>query len=147
MTPRLRDACFGLVVLLIVVGAALVSGDAGAATLGATAISTRGAEHSSGGVDPRDIPGLIAAMFGPHAAMAQCIAGAESAWQRDAVNLNPDGSRDRGVFQINSRWHGTMPDAEAFDPVANVRYAFLVSRGGTDWSAWSEVTRARCGIE
>jgi len=146
MSPRLRDACFGLVVLLIVIGAALIHGDAGAATLGASAYPTVTMASSAGGADPSDIPGLIAAMFGPHAAMAQCIAGAESGWQRDAVNFNPDGSRDRGVFQINSRWHEAMPDAEAFDPVANVRYAYLVSQGGTDWGAWSEVTRARCGI-
>ena len=95
---------------------------------------------------PMIAPPVSRATSQPRAGVAQCIAGAESGWRRDALNLNPDGSRDRGVFQINSRWHETMPDAEAFDPVANVRYAYLVSDGGRDWSAWSEVTRARCGI-
>jgi hypothetical protein len=95
---------------------------------------------------PESVPALIRAVFGERSRDALCVAGAESGWEPLAVNVNDDGAEDRGVFQINSRWHPHVRDAEAFDPAANVRYAHALSHGGTDWSAWSDTTRERCGL-
>jgi len=85
--------------------------------------------------------------FGDRAPIARCIAAAESSWRIDARAGNEDSSVDRGLFQINSRWHPSVSDDEAFDLHANVSYAHALSRGGTDWSQWAELTRIRCGVE
>jgi hypothetical protein len=54
-------------------------------------------------------------------------------------NLNEDGtlsSTDRGLFQINDRWHFDLSDAEAYCAIPNAVYAFWMS-GGEDFSAWA----------
>lgn len=50
----------------------------------------------------------------------------ESSGVTTAVNVNRNGSIDRGLFQINDRYHPQFPVADAFDPVRNARYAFAV---------------------
>jgi len=40
-----------------------------------------------------------------------------------AVNVNRDGSRDRGIFQINDKYH-PLTDEQAFDWKTNTDYAF-----------------------
>jgi len=51
-----------------------------------------------------------------------------------AVNVNKDGSRDRGLFQINDKWHPNVNDATAFDPVAATRFfCKAVKNGHLDW--------------
>ena len=87
---------------------------------------------------------------------AVAVALAESGGDTQAVNVNSDAtrSRDRGLFQINSRWHPEVTDAAAFDPAANAAAAYRISAGGTDWSQWStwpvlaaaQTVRARVGI-
>jgi hypothetical protein len=53
-----------------------------------------------------------------------------------AVNINKDGSRDRGLFQINSKWHPEVTDEQAFDPVFSTRFfCKAVKEGHLDW--WS----------
>jgi hypothetical protein len=92
------------------------------------------------------VPALIRATFGEQATAALCVAGSESSWNPRALNVNDDGSEDRGLFQINSRWHPDVSDAQAYDLVANVHYAHALSLGGMDWSAWAETTRVRCDL-
>lgn len=49
-------------------------------------------------------------------------------------NPNATGAQgERGLFQIHPRWH---PDS-TYDPEGNVRAAYRISGGGTDWGAWS----------
>jgi hypothetical protein len=51
-----------------------------------------------------------------------------------AVNINKDGSRDRGLFQINSKWHPEVTDEQAFDPVFSTRFfCKAVKEGHLDW--------------
>jgi hypothetical protein len=51
-----------------------------------------------------------------------------------AVNINKDGSRDRGLFQINSKWHPEITDEQAFDPVFSTRFfCKAVKEGHLDW--------------
>jgi hypothetical protein len=53
-----------------------------------------------------------------------------------AVNINKDGSRDRGLFQINDKWHKEVTDEQAFDPVFSTRFfCKAVKEGNLDW--WS----------
>lgn len=68
------------------------------------------------------------------------IAGAESSYNPHALGHNDDGSVDRGVFQINNRWHSEVSDADAFDIEKSAAAAFKISNGGRDFSPWSTYT-------
>lgn len=141
---RLTDCVLGSAVLLTVCAIALLHDSARASSApDGIQMEPVAARAESGAVD---IPTVIAEVFGDRAAVALCVAGAESGWRPDAVNVNDDGSRDRGVFQINSRWHPDIPEREAFNPHANALHAHRLSEGGADWSAWAKLTRARCGL-
>ena len=150
--PPLLDLAGALVVLSAVLAIAIPRAVASAAdTPGTRYESSAWPDHqpaaraSSSSADTT-VPTLVRALFGEHTRAALCVAGAESGWDPHAVNENTDGSRDRGLFQINSRWHPAVSDAEAFDPVANARYAHALSDGGRDWTAWAMKTRLRCAL-
>lgn len=68
------------------------------------------------------------------------IALAESGGNTQATHTNTDGSIDRGLFQINNRWHPDVTDACAFDPVCATQAALKISNGGTSFGAWSTYT-------
>ena len=73
---------------------------------------------------------LVASIFpdwavGPALAIIQCESGGNP-W---AIGYEGE----MGLFQIHPYWH---PDA-TFDPEGNARAAYRISRGGTDWSAWT----------
>ncbi|MCY1059118.1 hypothetical protein [Nannocystis sp. SCPEA4] len=74
---------------------------------------------------------------------AVAIGMAESGCKPDATGTNPasgscpHGSRDRGLWQINSCWHPEVSDECAYDPNCNAKEALRISNGGTDWSPWS----------
>jgi hypothetical protein len=55
-----------------------------------------------------------------------------------ATHVNPDGSIDRGLWQINDKAHPDVTDADAFDPVKATAWArkIYVDRGHT-FNAWS----------
>lgn len=65
------------------------------------------------------------------------IVCAESGRDPAATFTNTDGSIDRGLWQINSKWHAEVTDAEAFDPKEATAAAFKISSGGTDFTPWS----------
>lgn len=75
--------------------------------------------------------------------IAVAIAWAESGLRTDAVGHNgptqgcPNGSRDRGLWQINDCYHADVSDACAFDPACNAGAMFRISSGGTNWRPWS----------
>ena len=50
------------------------------------------------------------------------VANCESKLSPSAVNVNTDGSRDRGLFQINEKWHPEIDDATAFDIILSTRF-------------------------
>jgi hypothetical protein len=57
-----------------------------------------------------------------------------------AVNINKDGSRDRGLFQINDKWHPQVSDEQAFDPVFSTCYfCKAVKEGNLNW--WNRTRR------
>jgi hypothetical protein len=70
--------------------------------------------------------------------VAAAIAMAESAGDSQAIGRNRrPRSTDRGLFQINSRWHAEVSDRCAFVARCNAREAFRISDGGRDWRQWS----------
>lgn len=80
-------------------------------------------------------PAVIVETFGEHAPADCAVAWCESHWRSDAVG---DGGASLGMFQIQPRWHQwRVPDEDLLDPSVNTRAAWLISSGGTDWSAWT----------
>jgi hypothetical protein len=49
----------------------------------------------------------------------------------------PNGSYDRGLWQINDCYHAEVSDACAHDPQCNANAAYRISSGGTDWTQWA----------
>jgi hypothetical protein len=49
----------------------------------------------------------------------------------------PNGSRDRGLWQINDCYHPEVSDACAYDPQCNASAAYDISSAGTNWTQWS----------
>lgn len=55
-------------------------------------------------------------------------------WCESRGDPNATGAAgERGLMQIHPRWHY---DA-TYDPEGNLRAAYRISSGGTDWSAWT----------
>lgn len=67
---------------------------------------------------------------------AVAIAMAESGGNAQAVNVNTNGSRDRGLWQINNQAWPNVSDACAFDPLCAAKAAYRISQDGTDFSPW-----------
>lgn len=66
------------------------------------------------------------------------IALAESGGQTHGKdNVNADGSRDRGLYQINSRWHPEVSDAQAYNAALASKEAFRISQSGTNFNPWT----------
>jgi len=65
------------------------------------------------------------------------VALAESQGWTRAVLINTDCSHDRGVWQINSRWHGEVSDDQAFNPVTCAQATARISSNGNDWTPWT----------
>lgn len=55
-------------------------------------------------------------------------------------NINTDGSRDRGLFQINNKWHPEVSDTCAYDPVCSSAAAFRISQQGQNFAPWATYT-------
>lgn len=71
-----------------------------------------------------------------------CIALAESGGHDDATGYNPptpgcpNGSRDRGILQINDCYHYEVSDACAYNAACSFREAYRISYGGLEFGDW-----------
>ena len=74
---------------------------------------------------------------------AIAIGLAESRCDPGATYTNPGGSRDRGLWQINSRWHPDVNDQCAYDAQCNANNAHRISRGGSNWRPWATYNSGR----
>lgn len=54
-----------------------------------------------------------------------------------AVNVNSDGSRDRGPWQINDKWHPEVGDSCAFDLACSAGAAYRISNQGKSFTPWA----------
>ena len=68
---------------------------------------------------------------------AVAVALAESGGRADAVNINSDGSRDRGLWQINDSAHPDIPDGQAFSPKGCAQAAWSISSHGNSFEPWN----------
>lgn len=73
---------------------------------------------------------------------ALAIARCESGYNPDAINTsNPNGSVDRGVFQINSVHNSHLSEMELdpFDPGDNIKFArhLYIAHGWTPWVCYT----------
>lgn len=78
---------------------------------------------------------------GTPATTAVAVALAESGGNTTARNRNSDGSVDRGLWQINSKWHPEVSDAQADNPATAAQAAFRISGSGRNWRPWAAFTR------
>src|SRR2546430_7007617 len=67
------------------------------------------------------------------------VAEAESPGWTRARLIDTDCSVDRGLWQINSFWHGEVSDACAFDPTCNAQGAHTIWANG-GWTQWTTFT-------
>lgn len=72
--------------------------------------------------------------------VAVAIALAESRGDPNAAPTNKDGSKDRGLWQINNRYHKEVSDACAFNPDCAAKAVYRISSGGVNWSQWATFT-------
>jgi hypothetical protein len=77
-----------------------------------------------------------AGFTGIHLVEAVAIASAESDGVNSQVTHDSNGTFDTGLWQINSI-HTEYNSAQLKDPNYNAAAAYALSKGGTDWSAWT----------
>lgn len=78
---------------------------------------------------------VICEVFGPHCGQALRVASCETAgtfnvWARGNAG-------ERGLFQIHPTHFGWLNEAKLYQPIYNTLAAYRLSRGGTNWSAWT----------
>jgi hypothetical protein len=73
----------------------------------------------------------------PDPVTAVAIMLAESGGNPLASNASVPGNVDRGLWQISSKWHPEVSNAEAYDPVRATEAAYRISKQGTDFSPWA----------
>ena len=80
---------------------------------------------------------------------AVAVGMGESSCRPEAHNANgptkgcPNGSVDRGLWQINSCWHPSVSKSCAYDAQCNANAAYRISSGGTNWKPWVAYTNGR----
>jgi hypothetical protein len=93
----------------------------------------------------------IAGFRGSKLTQAVALMTAESnrytkAWHENIITR--DGrdivdSVDRGLFQINSKWHPDLKWPDYWNPIKNAKYAYKISGEGRHWTAWMASTSPR----
>lgn len=68
------------------------------------------------------------------------IAQAESSLNTSAQHTNSDGSIDRGILQINSRYHSEVSDSCAYDATCAFGQGYRISNKGTNFHPWATYT-------
>jgi len=81
--------------------------------------------------------------------IAGAIAMAESSLIPDNFATNgptsgcPDGSTDRGIWQINSCYQSEYSTACVYDPACNAKAMVVISSTGTNWHPWGSYNSGR----
>jgi hypothetical protein len=88
---------------------------------------------------PTDCNAVNGYNWNTRTAYAICMAESGGDPAKDNAGLNADGSVDYGLMQVNSI-HADMVggNLEALrNPAVNIKIAYSLSKGGTDWTPWS----------
>lgn len=76
----------------------------------------------------------IAEIEGVDPELAVKVAKCESSLKSDAINVNKSGSTDRGIFQINDKWHPEVTNEQAFDVEFSAKFfCQAVKNGQLSW--------------
>ncbi len=120
-------------------GVARTPGEVSAAVV-MTPASATAAVSSSAQLGPTQLVDVLrkAGFQGEGLRTAWALAMRESHGRPGAVSpVNPNGTRDHGLFQLNDIHLGKNVDAgQVLDPLANAQAAYRISNGGTSWGAW-----------
>ena len=87
-----------------------------------------------------------AGFSGDRLVTAVAVGMGESSCRPDAHNANgptkgcPNGSVDRGLWQINSCWHPSVSKSCAYDAQCNANAAHRISAKGTNFKPWVAYT-------
>jgi len=107
------------------------------------------APDASAGAAPADLcakVALRAGFGGDRLVTAVAVGMGESSCRPDAQNSNgptkgcPNGSVDRGLWQINSCWHPSVSKSCAYDAQCNANAAYRISARGTNFKPWVAYT-------
>lgn len=109
-------------------------GDMGDATFSSIGPPANGSAYS---ID--EVVAIVkgAGWTGNDIALGASIIMAESGGNPGAVNNNTNGTRDRGLWQINDVHNSKMPDADRFDPAINTQLARMIYMESGGWGPWS----------
>ena len=94
----------------------------------------------------------LGAGLGPQQAFeATCVSFAESGFDTDAGrrpqdHLNTNGSRDRGLWQLNDRANPQVTDAMAYGTTSAATEMARISNRGTNWSPWYAPWRTKTAV-
>lgn len=69
--------------------------------------------------------------------LACAVVCPESGRRYSAIGVNPNGSEDRGLFQINSIHEQEISEHLALLPIPNAQFAYKLSKEGKDFSPWA----------
>jgi cell wall-associated NlpC family hydrolase len=107
---------------------------------GAAATAATAAVPTTGQLGPMQLVDVLkqAGFQGAGLRTAWAVAMRESHGRPGAVGaLNPNGTRDHGLLQLNDIHLGKNVDpGQVYDAVANAKAAYRISNGGTSWGAW-----------
>jgi hypothetical protein len=87
-----------------------------------------------------------AGFSGDRLVTAVAVGMGESSCRPDAQNSNgptkgcPNGSVDRGLWQINSCWHPSVSKSCAYDAQCNANAAYRISGQGANFRPWAAYT-------
>ena len=110
------------------------------ATTAAATATTAVAQQQAKNSQPLTITQQIqnaAVAAGIDPVLAVAVATCESGLNPNATNINTDGSADRGLYQINNRYHPEVSDQQAFDPAFSIQFFITAYKAGNIswWSA------------
>jgi len=84
--------------------------------------------------DIKDIIITTAKTYGVDEKLALKVAECESGFNPTAINVNTSGSKDRGLYQWNDKYHPEISDICAFDPqCATTKFCQAVKANNLSW--------------
>lgn len=87
------------------------------------------------GASRASVRATICEVFGARCGPALRVAACETGGTFDPLARGRAG--ERGLFQLHPVHFGWLNEARLFEPRYNARAAYILSRGGRDWDAWS----------
>jgi hypothetical protein len=114
---------------------AFLAGYAGKSIIESLAVS-KNSQNKSNQTDIQEIIKAVAKIECVDPELCIRVAKCESSLNPNAKNINTGGSTDRGLFQINDKYHPEVSDAQAYDPMFATQF-FCRAFKNKNLSWWS----------